>query len=1293
MAGEFFNCVLRAAGKAPPGGGGDPPGGGKGGPGPPDPGDGGSPGDCYAQATYTYCDFPQTFGADQPSNCNAQVTFSKFDLVDSGNLNTCLDAFPDILNLNGLNYYRIDGTFDGDAACEAQPYCHLDPFDCDAYVCPNELSDPSETPCDWTTVNILDAINCGAAVDQGLNSECPKTGLCFLNNKNHWFNDQECNDFEPACNADDTGGGGPNYCVRYKCEDPGCPEGTCQAEVINENHARYDDLCGPDFEDGDFGYYLDQATCEQSDDCVVDIPCTYYPCVASDCKDGAGGDCCPEITVAGSGPNKDTYCNCGVYNGPGYNTKAFCEEACIPCPDGYVCPDDDEGVCGVSEELCDGKYDSNSGECVYDPACYASEAECYADPNACDACPSIWLCVDPDNSNPCVEYPGDKQPNGSCYYAGAPAQTGFSDKPTCVAACDSGANKCYQCTDSDTCDATCDPAGWAPDTGYYCDESSCFKVNLDCVNAGNCPDCYRCPTDFGSCTPQLRVNGDCVPGDFVSEALCNANCEPTSEYCYRCDTDGNCLQDCLKDPDTGCPDGCYDDSNCLGECEAEPPKYWICESTGICDDTCIADETGQKPDYCYDTEFECENDPDAPCVLDNCWVCPEGPGFKPCIKTGLRDANGNCINGYETIGECYAQSECNVNFRTGTGLESGQSGGGARDSNGFTRSDLASIYDEDFVDTQYERGISNRRYATAGKFRPVSRGSLDALLFNKAVHASVLAVYLMNKGAMAFSDIPYHDLGDTVLERSLNSELVEKYRRAKKADGDFMIGILLSQVRDALLCDRLDQLHYDELKKLVDNVLKAQNDPKFEKTRGSAPVYTAGIGSESQAVSLALEKAYSLNPEDYESVLAQEKMKLWKTVAGDLRKYIPIKLADGTETKLYINDDDSFVTTTSAGDSSGYISDGDRLDFTKEDGSPGQLIIKSDLQRAGVLDFEAIQRVIKLLGEDYKIRMRVETAEANRIEELYGVTKERRDFFFLQLDPTTLQDLDAGNLFIRKTQVTYDLISNESDRDDWVKSRPWPYLILNVDADDPILSFLADKQEAIFEFLDFTFDQFSDVEEGLPVFPRRIPWTIVLIPTDIDSELVSHSVSKYITYGTRQIDFIIHPDPNQGDLQNAPHVESYYPYPDRGVYLENNPQQTFYRFKRAEVAALTKYKEGSPRLPRPKFGMRQMLRQLSDLREYYDLGLDSQVSWEEVFDRMDKSKIKYLYQECFDWDKVKYKANRGKLSTDDSVNLRYAIPRDIRSTLSKITDSFQVTRTEVQLLDDGVEPTEPEELE
>ena len=80
MAGEFFDCVLRAAGKAPPGPGGDPNGGGKGGP---DPGDDDPPGEpCDETKEYIFCVPPSTYDEDELDNCTGRFVVSKNDILE-----------------------------------------------------------------------------------------------------------------------------------------------------------------------------------------------------------------------------------------------------------------------------------------------------------------------------------------------------------------------------------------------------------------------------------------------------------------------------------------------------------------------------------------------------------------------------------------------------------------------------------------------------------------------------------------------------------------------------------------------------------------------------------------------------------------------------------------------------------------------------------------------------------------------------------------------------------------------------------------------------------------------------------------------------------------------------------------------------------------------------------------------------------------------------------------------------------------------------------------------------------
>ena len=96
-------------------------------------------------------------------------------------------------------------------------------------------------------------------------------------------------------------------------------------------------------------------------------------------------------------------------------------------------------------------------------------------------------------------------------------------------------------------------------------------------------------------------------------------------------------------------------------------------------------------------------------------------------------------------------------------------------------------------------------------FIPTDRGDLRSDLFKSEIHASIKAVFLINKNRLKISDLPYKDLSDNVLRLSLNEDIIAIYSRAKRADGTSLLKSLLAQVRDLLISDRLDQLNYEEL--------------------------------------------------------------------------------------------------------------------------------------------------------------------------------------------------------------------------------------------------------------------------------------------------------------------------------------------------------------------------------------------------------------------------------------------------------------------------------------------------
>ena len=72
---------------------------------------------------------------------------------------------------------------------------------------------------------------------------------------------------------------------------------------------------------------------------------------------------------------------------------------------------------------------------------------------------------------------------------------------------------------------------------------------------------------------------------------------------------------------------------------------------------------------------------------------------------------------------------------------------------------------------------------------------------------------------------------------------------------------------------------------------------------------------------------------------------------------------------------------------------------------------------------------------------------------------------------------------------------------------------------------------------------------------------------------------------------------------------------------EDNPQAVFYTYQKADTEEEPAYQNGSmpdvPRLPRPNFGVKQVLASLFDMKTVYDLGPDSVATWEEVYELVD----------------------------------------------------------------------------
>ena len=937
-----------------------------------------------------------------------------------------------------------------------------------------------------------------------------------------------------------------------------------------------------------------------------------------------------------------------------------CSRACYGCGDDFDCTDITWVDCNT---ICPGGTFDTPEACLADPNCSEDEP-CFP----CD----IFACV-PGG----CEWDNDTTTAGDCTNSKVVYDTGCTSQPP------------------QNQDANCD--GW---TGVYQDNNGWYDEMEDALSEEGCVDCKDWLT--------------CVPGTGGGAATCNQDCDGTfADSTTGCEYDTNCYKDnaeCFQDPACECKDKIV----CLNDIEG-------CEGNFTCE-TCTGTRNSTTGECDYNGSLTCGTCADAvagayadmpTCLIscqdidDMCWECPGGGGTSCCTQT----CQGTVLNGKVTCPTgCYAEDDedgCNNNCfkkcckcteglikETWMCLESpvacsdlpdgdcekqevnpnedwynscedcaADEAGFCYDpesgeSNNFNDNERAKdyVYAYDYVDDVYERNISNRTYFTSPTaFIPVLRGSLPSTLFKDAVHASIYAVYHMNNDAdMLFSDIPYSNLSDEVIEKSLLTNIVSLLDKARLATGESMKPLFLGTVRRLLISNRLSDISVDELLELLNNVISLQD--QYPATRGKGVGIPGAHFSEAEAIRLAGENSFPLKGDNY-SGLVKERMKLWNTVATDLNKYLPVTLSTGISTYLYY----SVGNIIPLGTGTLTMSPGDIQKVTLSDGVVKYFPVQGDFDRAYILQLEDIQRIIHLLGETYDFTLNVTTDEDLRLDERYGVTKERKNFYMLTPDFSTITDLERQNSFVSKTQVSYTYQSDGPTRNDWVKFRPWPFLTLYVDADDPIFTYITNTEEngeVTFTFKDFTFDLFEDDPE-FKKYIRRIP-TIILIPSNKDQNVNNHVISHQTDYGDRELVFTINPDPSRSDVWTAPHLEE--TIDDDGGVNPSSPDRDAlsYSINTTDLTGIDKYTNGVVPIPRSKGGWRQILSNLKDLKDNYEI-TGNKVSWGQVYQGVDRSKMKFIENEVDDWPKFRSLLSLNKISSSTEVNTNYPKPLDVRS--------------------------------
>jgi len=1147
------------------------------------------------------------------------------------------------------------------------------------------------------TGTAIDDATCGNPCDEPVWYCNPSTGTCDASSMvnthfcfNQLFNVNDCSPLtgSPACTDTDgvTWYNAQTDCTAVGCEvdcegnsywcdraDPLAPVCTLYPMPKTDScfYSLFDDICNripnaPACEQNGITYWNNGGNDCNANTCAPINPCTRYQCetpagpntCVADHQLYGGVDRCVEASTvycvgSNNGKDEDPNCGCGgVYSppagGPYYADleTAAIEGGCISCgTTDFTCtdvPEDCAGnsYCGFGDLAWDATIPP-IGDVVCAPkdGCYSSLPECM-DPvdgcggNACGTvdCPDFVICS--ETVCPKLSW----------------GWTNHPDQADCGIGSIFGpeASVCSQGNQYNSCIYPKNETFWA-----------CIDSGFNYQNS--CEDAYGDDSDrsivevYNDPAKDVKENGIYACNFSMNLTDPDNPCACKNVKINKCGTDPNTI--CGQESGKGFPDACWGCDPSFTNCCTQTAKGRRSSSGAL---VC--------PKSSYTTQAACQDS-----CTHNCWECDTSKT----VFSYKTPCNTSC----ESIGKWSSSKEALENCDIEPDITKFE---------GYTQEVMDKIYRPDVIDSVFQRNYSNQKYSVKSSYTPIAnRSKVNTTLFNDYIHLGILATNDLNSGALSeFSDFPYNNLSDSNIEKSLHKDLVYLLNNVKLATGVSIKSKILNSIRNLIISNRIDTIDGTELKESLQTILDKQGE--YPDTRGTVTYNRGTHASEAKAIKLATEKSYFFKNDNY-GELTNQRLKLWKTLATDLNKYLPVRGSNGTVTPFYFALDDTIVL-----DGSGKLtmSDGDLVKISSSDGRIKEIPVQGNYDRAKIIQIEDLQKIMYILGDTYDFKMEVTTDPTLRVDERYGVADARKDFYLLKAEVSGVTDLPRTNAFVAKTEVEYTYMDSSEARSDWVKFKPWPYMVFYVDWADPIISYIINDGAIKITCKDFVFDMFNN--EELVEFPRRIPFTVAIIPTNKVDNLITPSISRQKSYGVREITFNVNPDPKKSDSWEPVYLKEQRSWPNRGVE-ETKMDDVFaidYSMAPKQVEDSPRYQDDNvqPTTERPMFGMRQILKTLKEFKDNWVLRNNNRdVMWYDVYDDMDRSKMKFLFTECVDWENQKSLFSMGKISSDDTVNSNYPKVKDVKGNGKPIYDNFFTIHTvlEQKPLADVIPEPEP----
>jgi len=570
--------------------------------------------------------------------------------------------------------------------------------------------------------------------------------------------------------------------------------------------------------------------------------------------------------------------------------------------------------------------------------------------------------------------------------------------------------------------------------------------------------------------------------------------------------------------------------------------------------------------------------------------------------------------------------------------------------------------------------VSNKRPGPRQRvpYIPVRNDRMIFGVFGKFIDYRIKLIrdYYLNEDENSedYSEFIFADLTLENIERSLKPSIRSKLNNKKTIEGVPLRNRVLQKIKDLII---KDELQYYKVEQVVDMVTNTSNEEENFKR------FTT-FQTNQQIINI-IENSPTLDPKGYTG-LDNQRIKYWKTIAPDLEKNIAVVGNDLDVDFIEIQKDDSFEVYTSDGVTtcSLSITDFDTVEVLDRNASLFPINLDTQIDRSKVPSFEKLTKAFSLLKETYNFKATAKSKATDKVEEDASLDTERRSFYFLKLEPSSITDLERRNPLIRLSECKYRLLTGTNNIKNWVETKPYPFYNLYVNHNDLFIDHMFKSRELTLEFKDISLDSFSRYGEEYPVIPRRIPWYIVVIPSDRSDIMSTAGVSKLQDYNTRVMYFNINPDTNRykqkwdTSILKENRGQSFQSSQDGGIIVEN------YNFEYDDTKVETEIKPyigGSEPLPRRAPATRALFKAMRELKTDADSFIDSKgttVAWGSVYQKMTRQEKKALaLVDSLNFQELRSKILLGKPSDDDAVNAEFTKVSEVTNQNIKNLNEFK----------------------